>query len=41
MHELMPVVRDGKLFDIAYELEENIYNGNTSIQIHLRDIKET
>jgi single-stranded-DNA-specific exonuclease len=41
MHDLMPIVRDGKPFDIAYELEENTWNGNTSIQIHLRDIKES
>ncbi len=41
MHDLMPKVRDGKKFDIAYELEENTWNGNTSIQIHLRDVKET
>ena len=41
MHDLMPIVRDGKKFDIAYELEENTWNGNTSLQIHLRDVKET
>jgi single-stranded-DNA-specific exonuclease len=41
MHDLMPIVRGGEKFDIAYELEENTWNGNTSIQIHLRDVKET
>ena len=41
MHDLMPMVRDEKKFDIAYELEENTWNGNTTIQIHLRDIKES
>ena len=41
MHDLMPIVRDEKKFDIAYELEENTWNGNTTIQIHLRDIKES
>ena len=41
MHDLMPMVRDKKKFDIAYELEENTWNGNTTIQIHLRDIKES
>ena len=41
MHDLMPIVRDEKKFDNAYELEENTWNGNTTIQIHLRDIKES
>lgn len=41
MHEFMPKVRDGKLFNIAYELEENTWNGNTALQLHLRDIQET
>ena len=41
MHDLMPIGRDEKKFDIAYELEENTWNGNTTIQIHLRDIKES
>ena len=41
MHGLMPIVRDEKKFNIAYELEENTWNGNTTIQIHLRDIKES
>jgi len=41
MHEFMPKVRDGKLFNIAYELEENTWNGNAALQLHLRDIQET
>ena len=41
MHKFMPKVRDGKLFNIAYELEENTWNGNTALQLHLRDIQET
>lgn len=32
-------VKSGKPFDIAYTIEENIWNGNKSIQLSIRDLK--
>lgn len=32
-------VKDGKAFDVAYTIELNVYNGNSSIQLNLKDIK--
>ncbi|MDR9418282.1 single-stranded-DNA-specific exonuclease RecJ [Gracilimonas sp.] len=38
MHEYLPSVRDGKLFSIAYVLEENNWNGRRTLQLRLKDI---
>jgi len=40
MHEYLPMVRDTgrKRIDIAYEVEENHWNGNGPLQLKLRDI---
>ena len=35
----LPLVTSGKPFEIAYSLEENQWNGNTSIQLKIRDIR--
>lgn len=38
MHEFLPIVRSGNRFDIAYVLEENLWNGRRSLQMRLKDI---
>jgi single-stranded-DNA-specific exonuclease len=35
----LPKIKNGEPFDICYTIEENVYNGNTSIQIMVRDIR--
>ncbi len=40
MHEHNAHVKSFNPFDICYSLEENTYNGNTSIQLLIKDIKE-
>lgn len=32
-------IKDGHSFDICYHLEENTFNGNTSIQLNIQDIR--
>ena len=39
MHEFFPYIKEMKPFDICYTIEENTYNGNTSIQLLIKDIK--
>ena len=38
MNELLPKVRNGQPFDIAYVLEENFWNGRRTLQMRLKDI---
>ncbi|GAA4447218.1 single-stranded-DNA-specific exonuclease RecJ [Nibrella saemangeumensis] len=39
-HEpLIQCLRHNKPFSICYQVEENNYNGNSSLQLHLKDIK--
>lgn len=40
MHEYMPIIRskNGSKLDIAYVLEENLWNGRKTIQMRLKDI---
>lgn len=40
MHEYMPIIRnaEGGSLEIAYNLEENYWNGNRKLQLKLRDI---
>ncbi|MCG8374447.1 MAG: single-stranded-DNA-specific exonuclease RecJ [Balneolales bacterium] len=38
MHEYLPAVRDGNPFDIAYVIEENLWNGRRTLQMRLKDI---
>lgn len=39
MANFLPDIKKGEPFDICYSVEENVYNGVTSLQIMLRDIK--
>ncbi len=39
MHEYSKYIKELKPFDICYTLEENNYNGNTSIQLLIKEIK--
>lgn len=39
MHEYHPHVRNGKLFNIAYVIEENNWNGKRTLQLRLKDIQ--
>ncbi len=39
MGEYFDLVKSGMPFDVAYCLEENHYNGETSIQLHVKDLK--
>lgn len=40
MHEYLPFVRSGELFDVAYVLEENNWNGRRTLQMRLKDIHQ-
>ncbi len=39
--EKLDLVRSGKPFDVCYHIEENHWNGNISLQLHVKDIKPT
>jgi len=39
MGEYFDLVKSGMPFDVAYCLEENHYNGETTIQLHVKDLK--
>lgn len=39
MMEYYDRIAGGALFNMAYTIEENIYNGNTSLQLRIKDIK--
>jgi single-stranded-DNA-specific exonuclease len=39
MSEHAQYIKEGKPFDICYTIEENVYNGTTSIQLMIRDIR--
>ena len=38
MADMFELIKDGQQFDIAYALEENEWNGNVNLQLHLKDI---
>ncbi len=35
----LPLVKSGRPFQIVYSIEENHFNGQTSLQLHIRDIR--
>ena len=37
--DALPEMREGRLFDLCYQLEENYWRGHTEIQLNVRDIK--
>ncbi|MFV8225396.1 single-stranded-DNA-specific exonuclease RecJ [Christiangramia aquimixticola] len=37
----LDIIKAGKKFDAVYSLDENTWNGNTSIQLKLKDIRES
>ena len=39
MHKHYNYIKDGLPFDICYTIEENIYNGNTTIQLMIKGIR--
>ncbi|CAL68300.1 single-stranded-DNA-specific exonuclease RecJ [Christiangramia forsetii] len=39
--EKLDLIKDGKKFDAVYSLDENTWNGNTKIQLKLKDIRES
>ncbi len=39
--EKLDLIKDHKRFDAVYTLDENTWNGNTSIQLKLKDIRES
>ncbi|MCC7222286.1 MAG: single-stranded-DNA-specific exonuclease RecJ [Chitinophagales bacterium] len=41
MGDKLPYIKSGGLFDIAFTLEENTYNHQTTLQLNLKDIKES
>ena len=41
MHQHINHIKSMKPFDICYTIEENTYNGNTSLQLMIKDIKES
>jgi len=40
MYQYNDYIKNMKPFNICYTIEENIYNGNTSLQLLIKDIKE-
>lgn len=34
------LIKDGNTFDIAYTIDQNVWNGNVSLQLMLKDLKE-
>lgn len=36
----LDIIKEGKKFDAVYSLDENTWNGNTKIQLKLKDIRE-
>ncbi len=38
--EFYDYIREGNSFDICYHIEENEWNGNTSLQLNIKDIKK-
>ena len=41
MHDYNDYIKSGKPFDICYTIEENTYNNKTSIQLLIKDIRES
>ncbi len=41
MHQHISHIKAMRPFDICYTIEENTYNGNTSLQLMIKDIKES
>ena len=39
MGEHIKRIKRGELFDVCYTIEENEYNGKTTIQIMVKDVK--
>jgi len=39
--EKLDLIKEGKRFDAVYSLDENTWNGNTKIQLKLKDIRES
>jgi len=39
MHRYSPYIKEMKPFDLCYTIEENTYNGNTTIQLMVKDIR--
>jgi len=37
----LAIIKEGKKFDAVYSLDENTWNGNTKIQLKLKDIRES
>ena len=37
----LDIIKEGKKFDAVYSLDENTWNGNTKIQLKLKDIRES
>lgn len=41
MADKLPLLQSGKPISVAYHLEENIFNGNRSLQMRIKDLKLT
>ena len=39
MADKFELIKEGKQFDIAYAIEENVWNGNVNLQLRLKDIR--
>lgn len=37
----LDIIKNKKSFDAVYSLDENTWNGNTTIQLKLKDIRES
>ena len=38
MSSAFQLIKEGEPFDICYSIEENLYNGNPTVQLVIRDI---
>ena len=40
MGDKYPIVQNGKSFKVTFNIDENHWNGNTSLQLLLKDLQE-
>ena len=41
MHKYFKYIKDGHPFDVCYTIEENVYNGNTTLQLMIKGIRHS
>ena len=41
MKDKLPLIQDGKSFDMLYHVEENVWNDMVNIQLNVKDIRSS